>query len=120
MKTYIIIKSSANSLGRYACHGVYHHDLSAKRLWWDRERNAIIVSGLTSAKFPDLGHKSISDMRQELDTTGIVLPEDAFGETEVLGQAVDVFQLGVLCYQIAYGEHLTLSQDEPPMEAASK
>ncbi|MER4850648.1 AAA family ATPase [Klebsiella pneumoniae] len=113
-KRTLLLRALLTPLAGMHAMGVYHRDLSAKRLWWDRERNAIIVSGLTSAKFPDLGHKSISDMRQELDTTGIVLPEDAFGETEVLGQAVDVFQLGVLCYQIAYGEHLTLSQDEPP------
>lgn len=110
----LLLRALLTPLAGMHAMGVYHRDLSAKRLWWDRERNAIIVSGLTSAKFPDLGHKSISDMRQELDTTGIVLPEDALGKTEVLGQAVDVFQLGVLCYQIAYGELLALPCDEPP------
>ncbi|KGK17164.1 AAA domain-containing protein [Vibrio navarrensis] len=110
----LLLRALLTPLAGMHAMGVYHRDLSAKRLWWDRERNAIIVSGLTSAKFPDFSHKSISDMRQDLDTTGIVLPEDALGKTEVLGQAVDVFQLGVLCYQIAYGELLTLPRDEPP------
>lgn len=110
----LLLRAVLTPLAGMHAMGVYHRDLSAKRLWWDRERNAIIVSGLTSAKFPDLGHKSISDMRQELDTTGIVLPEDAQGKQEVLGQAVDVFHLGVLCYQIAYREVLNLPHDEPP------
>ncbi|XOO20557.1 AAA domain-containing protein [Edwardsiella ictaluri] len=113
-KRTLLLRALLTPLAGMHAMGVYHRDLSSKRLWWDRERNAIIISGLTSAKFPDLGHKSISDMRQDMDTTGILLPEDAFGETEVLGQAVDVFQLGVLCYQIAYGEQLTLPRDEPP------
>lgn len=113
-KRTLLLRALLTPLAGMHAMGVYHRDLSTKRLWWDRERNAIIISGLTSAKFPDLGHKSISDMRQDMDTTGILLPEDAFGETEVLGQAVDVFQLGVLCYQIAYGEQLTLPRDEPP------
>ncbi|MDQ9286419.1 AAA family ATPase [Escherichia marmotae] len=113
-KRTLLLRALLTPLAGMHAMGVYHRDLSAKRLWWDRERNAIIVSGLTSAKFPDLGHKSISDMRQDLDTTGIVLPEDAFGKTEVLSQAVDVFQLGVLCYHIAYGEQLALPCDEPP------
>ncbi|HAS6459670.1 TPA: AAA domain-containing protein [Vibrio parahaemolyticus] len=109
----LLLRSLLTPLASMHAMGVYHRDLSAKRLWWDRERKAIIVSGLTSAKFPNSGCKSISDMRQELDTTGIVLPEDAQGKFEVLGQAIDVFQLGVLCYQIAFGETLTLPHDEP-------
>lgn len=113
-KRTILLRALLTPMAGMHAMGVYHRDLSSKRLWWDRERNAIIVSGLTSSKFPGLGYKSISDMRQELDTTGIVLPEDAFGETEVLGQAVDVFQLGVLCYHIAYGEPLALPCDAPP------
>ncbi|MEZ8189177.1 MULTISPECIES: AAA domain-containing protein [unclassified Vibrio] len=110
----LLLRSLLTPLAGMHAMGVYHRDLSAKRLWWDRERNAIIVSGLTSAKFPELGCKSISDMRQELDTTGIVLPEDDQGRSQVLGQAIDVFQLGVLCYQIAFGEVLTLPHDKPP------
>jgi serine/threonine protein kinase len=94
--------------------GVYHRDLSSRRLWWDKERSAIIISGLTCAKFPDKGRKSISDMRQEMATTGIILPEDAYGVTDVLGQAIDVFQIGVLCYLIAYGEKLPLPASAPP------
>lgn len=42
------------------------------------------------------------------------MPEDAYGVTDVLGQLLDVFQLGVIAYQIAYGEMLPLPSDEPP------
>ncbi|MDC9623147.1 AAA domain-containing protein [Xenorhabdus sp. XENO-7] len=110
----LLLRALLTPLAGMHSMGVYHRDLSARRLWWDKERSAIIVSGLTCAKFPDQGHKSISDMRQELSTSGIILPEDASGATDVLGQAIDVFQIGVLCYQIAYGEKLSLPAKAPP------
>lgn len=110
----LLLRAILTPLAGMHSMGVYHRDLSARRLWWDKERSAIIISGLTSAKFPGQGHKSISDMRQELATTGIILPEDAYGVADVLGQAIDVFQIGVLCYQIAYGEKLPLPASAPP------
>ncbi|MDH8404825.1 hypothetical protein QIG58_28295, partial [Klebsiella pneumoniae] len=48
-KRTLLLRALLTPLAGMHAMGVYHRDLSAKRLWWDRERNAIIVSGLTSA-----------------------------------------------------------------------
>lgn len=110
----IILRSLLTPLASMHAIGVSHRDLSAQRLWWDNSRTTILVSGLTNAKFPDKGNKTISDLRQELATNRMIMPEDAYGATDVLGQSLDVFQLGVLAYQIAYGGMLSLPRDEPP------
>ncbi len=110
----ILLRSLLTPLASMHSIGVSHRDLSAQRLWWDSIRAAILVSGLTNAKFPDQGNKSISDLRQELATNRMLMPEDAYGVTDVLGQSLDVFQLGVVAYQIAYGEMLPLPSSEPP------
>lgn len=109
----VLLRALLTPLASMHSIGVSHRDLSAQRLWWDSIRTTILVSGLTNAKFPDQGNKSISDLRQELSTNRILMPEDAYGVTDVLGQLLDVFQLGVIAYQIAYGEMLPLPSDEP-------
>ncbi|MCG3471633.1 AAA domain-containing protein [Xenorhabdus bovienii] len=111
----ILLRSLLTPLSSMHAIGISHRDLSAQRLWWDRTRTAILVSGLTNAKFPDHGNKSISDIRQELATTRIIMPEDANGVANVLGQSLDVFQLGVIAYQIAYSEMLPIPRDKPPV-----
>ncbi len=110
----VLLRSLLTPMASMHTIGVSHRDLSAQRLWWDSTRTAILVSGLTNAKFPDHGNKSISDLRQELSTNRMVMPEDAYGVTEVLGQSLDVFQLGVLAYQIAYNAILPQPNDKPP------
>lgn len=106
-----IIRSVITPLASMHAIGVYHRDLSTARLWWDKTRGAVLISGLLSSKFPDMGNTSLADLRQELNSTRVEMPEDALGTTEVLGQALDVFQLGVLTYEIAYGTKLPRPKD---------
>src|SRR5690606_3226848 len=90
---------------------VYHRDLSSARLWWDKTRKAVLVSGLLSSKFPDMGNISLADLRQELNSSLVELPEDALGLTDIFGQSVDVFQLGALLYEIAFSTKLPKPKD---------
>lgn len=110
----ILLRSLLTPLASMHAIGVSHRDLSAQRLWWDKTRTTILVSGLTCAKFPDQKHKFLNDLHQELSTTRIIMPEDNSDSPETLGQSIDVFQLGVLAYQIAYGEKLPLPSNTPP------
>ncbi|BBM64081.1 hypothetical protein VA249_18150 [Vibrio alfacsensis] len=107
-----MIRSVITPIASMHAIGVYHRDLSSARLWWDTTRGAVLVSGLLSSKFPDMGNTSLADLRQELNSTRVEMPEDALGVTEVLGQALDVFQLGALTYEIAYGTKLPLPKDD--------
>lgn len=111
----ILLRSILTPLAAMHAIGISHRDLSAQRLWWDKSRTAILVSGLTNAKFPDKGNKSISDIRQELATNRMIMPEDANGEVNVLGQSLDVFQIGVIAYQIAFSELLPIPCNRPPV-----
>ncbi|WP_340700275.1 AAA domain-containing protein [Vibrio harveyi] len=94
--------------------GVSHRDLSAARLWWEPTRGAIMVSGLTSAKFPQQSHASLADLRQQMNTTKMQMPEDVYGVPDVLGQSLDVFQLGVLAYRIIFGKPLKRIKESYP------
>ncbi|PSU22710.1 NERD nuclease [Photobacterium phosphoreum] len=111
-KRLALIRSIITPLASMHAIGVYHRDLSTARLWWDTTRSAVLISGLISSKFPDMGNTSLADLRQELNSTRIIMPEDALGVTEVFGQALDVFQLGVLTYEIAYGTKLPLPKED--------
>jgi len=107
-----MIRSIITPLASMHAIGVYHRDLSSSRLWWDTTRGTVLVSGLLSSKFPDMGNTSLADLRQELNSTRVKMPEDVLGATEVLGQAIDVFQLGILTYEIAYGTKLSIPKED--------
>ncbi len=111
----ILLRSILTPLASMHAIGISHRDLSPQRLWWDKTRGSILISGLTNAKFPDYGNKSLSDIRQELATNRMIMPEDANGSVNVLGQNLDVFQLGVIAYQIAYGKMLSIPHNSPPI-----
>lgn len=106
-----MIRSVLTPIAAMHAIGVYHRDLSTTRLWWDKTRGAVLVSGLVSSKFPDMGNVSLTDLRQELSCSRVELPEDALGAVEVRGQTIDVFQLGALMYEIAYRTKLPKPSD---------
>lgn len=91
---------------------VAHRDISLDRLWFDDVYKKIVVSGLCTAKFPEeLGMKSISDFYSTLSTRIIRPPEDVFGVTDGSATTIDVYQLGVLAYEIAFNQKLPLHDD---------
>ena len=106
-----MIRSVLTPLASMHAIGVYHRDLSAARLWWDKTRCAILISGLLSSKFPDHGNAPLAGLRHELNSTSLEMPEDLHGDTEVINQALDVFQLGALLYEVAYGTKLLCPKD---------
>ncbi|ACQ93525.1 NERD domain protein [Tolumonas auensis DSM 9187] len=118
-----MIRSILTPLASMHAIGVYHRDLSSARLWWDKTRGSVLISGLLSSKFPDLGNTSLADLRQELNSSRVEMPEDVLGATDILSQAIDVFQIGVLLYEVAYGTKLPSPKDgwtewvEPALES---
>ncbi|MCG9647969.1 AAA domain-containing protein [Vibrio brasiliensis] len=111
-----LLRSVLTPLASMHAIGVSHRDLSTRRLWWDSTSGAVLVSGLTNAKFPDSGFSSLADLRQTMQTCGYLSPEDAMGESDVSGQSLDVFNLGVMAYEIAFGEPLPLPGKEDAPE----
>lgn len=85
--------------------GVFHRDLSFDRLWYDDVYKTVVISGLCTAKFPDIREKkSISDFYSILSTRIIRSPEDVLGQTEHNAAVIDVYQLGVMAYEIAFNQ----------------
>ncbi|MDL2315808.1 AAA domain-containing protein, partial [Desulfovibrio sp. OttesenSCG-928-A18] len=84
-----------------------HRDISIERLWHDDHSKSILISGLIAARFPEgASQKSVSDIREELSSNLIPIPEEKLGE-EVDAMRLDVYLLGAIVYNIAFGEQLT-------------
>ena len=93
--------------------GIAHRDVASERLWWDKSTQAVIVSGLVAARFPEeTNNQSAGDVRSLLSSNSIPLPEDTLSDTaEIDPYKLDVYQLGVLAYRVAYGSSLDLTGD---------
>lgn len=90
--------------------GLAHRDISVERLWHDDHSKSILISGLIAARFPENeSQKSVSDIREQLSSNLIPVPEEKF-EEEVDAMRLDVYLIGAVVYRIAFGEQL--KQDE--------
>ncbi|HCE3365252.1 AAA domain-containing protein [Vibrio owensii] len=101
-----MIRSILTPMAAMHALGVSHRDLSLQRLWFDPTRGLVLLSGLNMAQFPDEGGKSIAERRLDLASNKINMPEDLFGENSVNSQSMDVFQLAVIIYHVAFNEYL--------------
>lgn len=87
---------------------IAHRDVALERLWFDKNSQAIIVSGLIAARFPEQGSsQSVGDLREMLASNSMPLPEEKMGEENINAICIDVYQLGALAYQIAFDEKLS-------------
>lgn len=85
---------------------IAHRDISIERLWYDDHSKSILISGLIAARFPEsASQKSVSDIREQLSSSLIPIPEEKFDE-DVDAIRLDVYLLGAVAYQVAFGEHL--------------
>ena len=104
--------------------GVAHRDISLERLWFNEHSKAVLISGLVAARFPesaikinkanksgDGSNKSIGDLRALLSSNQIPMPEETFGEVDYSAPRIDVYQLGVLAYQVAFNQRLPVNSD---------
>lgn len=89
---------------------IAHRDISIERLWYDDHSKSILISGLIAARFPEsASQKSVSDIREQLSSNLIPIPEEKF-EEEVDAMRLDVYLLGAVVYHIAFGK--PLAKDE--------
>ncbi|MEZ8192593.1 AAA domain-containing protein [Vibrio sp. 1F279] len=91
--------------------GVCHRDLSLDRLWFDKQSKSITISGLLASQFPDPQGKSVGDVRKFLASNVIPLPEEVYGDLEVDARKIDVYQLGIMSYRIAFDKPLVIDED---------
>jgi len=91
--------------------GIGHRDVDGHNLWYASEQASIVVSGFATAFFPEKG--TIKDLREQLQSSNLKLPEDAYRtEGEILDAfRQDVFMLATIAYRICFKE-LTLKKDD--------
>ena len=91
--------------------GIGHRDVDGHNLWYAREQASIVVSGFATAFFPEKG--TIKDLREQLQSSNLKLPEDAYKtEGEILDAfRQDVFMLATIAYRICF-KGQTLKKDD--------
>lgn len=90
---------------------VAHRDISLQKIWYDNATSSIILSGFTAAKFPDnSSSKSVSDLREKILSNNIPIPEYIYDEY-VNPFYIDVYQLGAVIYNIAFGRECKKNED---------
>ncbi|WP_024300296.1 AAA domain-containing protein [Methylomicrobium lacus] len=91
--------------------GIGHRDVDGHNLWYASEQASIVVSGFATAFFPERG--TIRDLREQLQSSNLKLPEDAYKtEGEILDAfRQDVFMLATIAYRICFKEQ-TLKKDD--------
>ena len=80
---------------------VAHRDVGEHCLWLERPAR-IVMSGFPAAYYPSL--KTVGSFSNQIKVERSLLPEDSEHIQESTPFRRDVFLLGVLCYQILYGE----------------
>ncbi|WP_349921883.1 AAA domain-containing protein [Aeromonas veronii] len=91
--------------------GLAHRDIAHERLYYNSQSQSITVSGLVAARFPDVNGRSIGDVRRQLATSSVPLPEEVYGETDIDACRLDVYLLGVVAYRIAFNTPLPFGED---------
>lgn len=91
--------------------GIGHRDVDGHNLWYASEQASIVVSGFATAFFPERG--TIKDLREQLQSSNLKLPEDAYKtEGEILDAfRQDVFMLATIAYRICF-KGQTLKKDD--------
>ncbi|CNI68378.1 serine/threonine protein kinase [Yersinia rohdei] len=97
-------------------HGlkIAHRDIDSHNIWYAEDLQSMLVSGFGAAFFPEKG--TISDHRRLLQSSPLSLPEDVMSESGELIDPfrIDVFMLGILAYQLCFGQDtLPLTDDVP-------
>lgn len=80
---------------------IAHRDVALHNLWVSGKDHNVILSGLMSAYFPELG--TVGVLREHLQTGVSSAPEDILGDSEHSNAfRRDVFLLGVVIYRILF------------------
>lgn len=93
---------------------VAHRDISLERLWYDKISQCVLVSGFITSKFAEVeGNKSVSDVYKDFLSTSI-LPFEVIDNLKdnIDPYRIDVFQLGVICYEVLFGEKIYISNKD--------
>lgn len=93
---------------------VAHRDISLERLWYDNISQSVLISGFITAKFAEIeGNKSIADVYKDFLSTPIVPFEvkDNLND-DIDPYKIDVFQLGILCYEVLFGKKLYVNNSD--------
>lgn len=94
-----------------------HRDLSLGRLWYDENSKSVLVSGFITAKFPEIeGNKSVSDIYRNFISTQILPFELKDDNKDIDPYRIDVFQLGVIVYEILFNKKLYSKKDDQFIE----
>lgn len=93
---------------------VAHRDISLERLWYDKISQCVLISGFITAKFAEIeGNRSISDVYKDFLSTSIIPFEVKDNlHDDIDPYKIDVFQLGVLCYEVLFGEKLYIGNKD--------
>lgn len=91
-----------------------HRDVDLHNLWYAEDHKSIIVSGFGTAFFSEKG--TVSEHRKLLQSSNFTLPEDLMSEEgEILDPfKIDVFLLGIIAYQICFGNKKLSTVDDVP------
>ncbi len=105
-----IIKQVAEAVDFAHLHGIVHRDLKPANVLMDEDGFPRITDfGL--AKRTDASSDDLTRTGQILGTPGYMAPEQAAGESKVIGAAADIYALGGLLYFVLTGR--------PPFQAAN-
>lgn len=93
---------------------VAHRDISLERLWYDKISQCVLISGFITAKFAEVeGNKSVSDVYKDFISTSIMPFEVKDNlNADIDPYKIDVFQLGVISYEVLFGEKLYVANKE--------
>lgn len=93
--------------------GISHRDIDSHNMWFASDKNCILVSGFSSAFFPEKG--TISDLRYLLQSSHTKLPEDIYNIDIKDPFKIDVFMLGTLAYQLCFNGKQITKEDGVPV-----
>ncbi|QDT45186.1 Serine/threonine-protein kinase PrkC [Gimesia alba] len=84
--------------------GIVHRDLKPANILLDREGDQPVITDFGLSLFHQSDETKLTQQGQLLGTPAYMSPEQAGGETEIIGPASDIYSLGMILYELCTGE----------------